>query len=329
MRRLALPLALALSFHAVGPARADDRATAQELFDEGKGLLTAGKVEEACVKFAGAAELSQTPGVRLKLAQCYQQLGRTASAWTRFDEALTVAERTGDTVAAARARSGLATLKPQLSYLTVSVPTAVAGLTVTRDGTELPQAAWGAAVPVDPGAHKIQATAPGRVAWSTDVTVAGQGRRANVSVPALVEEGATPLVVAAPAIAPIHEEPASGSGLFSGPGGTQRTIAVASAGAGVAGLVLGSVFGAKMLSDQHAYEHDQSPTTGKCLNLECQTDSQSAVSAATVATVSFVAGGVLAATGVLLWFTSPKGPKAEVVPVPVAHGAVLSAQGSF
>ncbi len=312
----------------VTPARADDRATAQELFAQGKELLSAGKVEQACSKFAAAADLSQTPGVRLKLAQCYVQLGRTASAWTRFDEALTVSERAGDAVAASRARAGMAQLKPVLSYLLVAVPTAVPGLRVVRDGTEIPQAAWGVAVPVDPGEHEVDATATGRKGWSTKLTVAGSGRHETVSVPALEEEAAVAPVAVVPAPPPAPAEPAP-AGLFSGEGGTQRTIAVVSAGLGVGGLILGSAFGGIMLSDKSEYEQHQNTATGKCLDLQCQTSSQQAVSAGTVASVGFIAGGALAATGVVLWFTARKGTKAEIAPAPTAHGAGLSIRGSF
>src|ERR1700722_14021630 len=128
-RRSAMPVVLGGILCAL-PARADDRATAQELFQQAKDLLAAGKTEDACTKFAAAADLVQTVGVRLNLAACYDKIGRTASAWTRYDEALTIAERTGDSAAAKFAEDARSAIVERLSYLsvTVSADAALAGL---------------------------------------------------------------------------------------------------------------------------------------------------------------------------------------------------------
>ncbi|HEY6460533.1 MAG TPA: hypothetical protein VIY73_10300, partial [Polyangiaceae bacterium] len=91
-------------------ALADDRATAQRLFEEGQKLFKDGQTADACAKFEGAAVLVNSPGVRLNLARCYEKLGRTASAWTKYDEAQVAAERVGDRAAAAAARQGRAAI---------------------------------------------------------------------------------------------------------------------------------------------------------------------------------------------------------------------------
>jgi hypothetical protein len=168
-------------------AHADDRAAAQQLFLEGKELMRAGTFEQACQKFEAASQLSSTPGVRLNLADCLEKLGHTASAWARFDEALSMAERNGDGAAAELARKGRARLEPQLAYLTIVVPPAavVAGLEVKRDGETLPKAAWGTGIPVDPGDHEVSAEAPNRARWSKKTAVVGSGAKVTVEVPPL------------------------------------------------------------------------------------------------------------------------------------------------
>src|SRR5215472_15771101 len=208
-------------------ARADDKAEAQLLFEEGKALVAAGKVAEACPKFEAAAQLSRTPGVRLNLADCWERLGRTASALKRFREAQDLAEAVGDTPAADAARDRQARLIPQLTNLIVSVPgeSAAPGLEITRDGEKLPPDQWGTPAPVDPGPHDITAKAPGRTGWSVKQAAVGAGSTVTVTVPPLrVEDGAEPRP--------------SGGGL-----GTQRILALTSVGLGLVGVGVGSYFG--------------------------------------------------------------------------------------
>ncbi|HEX8793092.1 MAG TPA: hypothetical protein VF765_19240, partial [Polyangiaceae bacterium] len=116
MRRLIFLLAAGLAPLWTGGARADDRAAAQLLFDQGKELMAAGKTADACPKFEASAQLSHTPGVRLNLVDCWAAIGRTASAWAMAAEAIDLAERQGDQVAATAARQRHEALQKQLTY---------------------------------------------------------------------------------------------------------------------------------------------------------------------------------------------------------------------
>src|SRR5690606_15763807 len=77
-----------------------------------------------------------------------------------------------------------------LSRLTIEVSeeARVEGFTLTFDGTEVRRAAWGVALPVDPGKHEVTASAPGKKEWSTRVEVTGEGQQVSVTIPKL-EEG--------------------------------------------------------------------------------------------------------------------------------------------
>ena len=331
-RRSATPAALlAILLGLTAPAaHADDRATAQELFQQGKDLLAAGKAAEACTKFAAAADLVQTAGVRLNLASCYEKIGRTASAWTRYDEALTIAERAGDSAAATFASSAKSALTPRLSYITVAVPpsSVLAGLEVTRDGEKLPQAAWGVPVPVDPGDHMLGATAPGHEPWTIKTSVQAQSAKIEIAVPVLAVSATPPPQSAqpAPGAAPAPDAtPARSGGLFSGPGATQREIALVAGGLGVVGIGIGSVFGAEMLSKKQT-----NIGGGFCSTPGCGTQSQSAVSAGNLATVGWIAGGVLIAGGAVIWLTAPSAKAtttAALVPLGGPGGAGVGVEG--
>ena len=313
------------------PARADDRAAAQALFEQGRSLMKAGKTAQACKKFEGAAQLSQTAGVRLNLSVCYEKLGRTASAYGRADEALTLAERAGDAAAAQSARKRLAALKPQLSYLTVKVPPAsvVSGLSIRLDNDPVPKAEWDTAVPVDPGPHVITAGAPGRLAWTQKKTLGGAGARIAFTIPTLEKAptAAAPAPAAAPASAP---GPSPDQAESSGGGhSTQRTLALVAGGAGVVGMGVGTVFGVMMLSKKSAYKK-RLDAAGHCADAECASLSHDAYSAGNVATVGWIAGGALVAAGVVLWLTAPSaGRTVGVVPEVGVGTAKLSLGGTW
>ena len=56
---------------------------------------------------------------------------------------------------------------------------------IKRDGAPIASAAWGAALPVDPGAHEIRAEAPGFEPWTGSATVSAPGQVVTVDVPEL------------------------------------------------------------------------------------------------------------------------------------------------
>src|SRR4051812_42462687 len=149
----------------------DDTASALSLFEEGKKLATEGNYAEGCRKLLASYNLVQKVGTLLNLADCYEKQGKTASAWARFTEAATMAERAGQNDRVEFAHKHAAELAPRLSRLTVVVATRPPGLEVKRDGAALDPVVFGAAVPVDPGPHGVEAHAPGKKPWSGSVDV--------------------------------------------------------------------------------------------------------------------------------------------------------------
>jgi serine/threonine-protein kinase len=95
---------------------------------------------------------------------------------------------------------------------------------------------------------------------------------------------------------------AAGSG---GSGIDRKTIAFAVGGAGVAGLVVGSVFGAVASSKWSAAKSDCGAGCGPAA--PAQGEKNTASSDAMIASVAFVLGAALAAGGVALYLTAPSG----------------------
>ncbi len=85
------------------------------------------------------------------------------------------------------------------------------------------------------------ASAPGRKSWQTRLNLVDSGATATASVPELEVEFAESKLAAPPSAVPRADEPRSPArpmGL-----GTQKTLALASAGLGVIGLGVGTAFG--------------------------------------------------------------------------------------
>lgn len=189
----AVLLAWPVAAHADGTAT--DRQVAQQLFDDGRVLLEAGRHAEACPKFAESQRLDPGGGTLLNLALCHELEGKTATAWTELREALSVAGRDDRKDRQELASSHIAALGPKLIRLTVSVPRGVAAREpeITLDTSRLPPEAWNTAIPVDPGEHQIavipNAQRAGLSRWQTSIATLDAGRAYRVDVPALDQAG--------------------------------------------------------------------------------------------------------------------------------------------
>ena len=279
---------------------ATDSATAESLFNEALALLANKKVAEACPKLEASQRLDPGVGTLLYLADCYQQVGRTASAWGTFREAAYLAKAGKDereSVAVESAR----TLEPQLSYLTVEVtPPPGVTLDIRRDGKPMADALWNTAIPVDPGTHTVEASAAGKKPWSTSVEVGAGPRHESVVVPALEDAPvAPPPPVAVPVSAPPPEPPpASGSSV-------QKTVGWVLLGAGSAGLLTGGVLALLARSDDKDANAECRPDLIRLCNPAGVELSHSAHSKATWAGVTAGVGLAALGTGVTLLLTAP------------------------
>lgn len=141
---------------------------------------------EACEAFAASNRVGPSIGAKMKLADCEEKRGRLATAWATFlDVASLIREDATRQAEYAVAQQRAAALEARLPHLTISVPegSRVEGLVVTRDGVAIDPGLWNRAIPVDRGAYTVTARAPGHRAWTTSVTIAGDGEERTIEVP--------------------------------------------------------------------------------------------------------------------------------------------------
>lgn len=290
-------------------------------FEEGKKLAEQGKWAEACPRFAEAHRLKpDAVGITLNLADCYKRTGKSASAWSLFKEgAFRAKKEDKDAARADYADKEAAALEPNLSRLQVDVED-TPGLTIHIDDQDLGKGAFGTPVPIDPGDHKIEATAPGYSVWSTSVRIGLDKDKQQIKIPGLQK-------VAAPL--------ASGSAA-AGPSPALRPAAFAVGGLGVAGLVLGGVMGGLTLGDKSYLADNCDAKTSACTSQVAKDKLASARTKALVSTIGFSVGGAALATGVVLFVLSMRSPaaakdeqKPALIPAVGPGFAGLAAVGSF
>jgi hypothetical protein len=171
-----------------GPAAASPES--DKLFREGRELLKAGKIAEACEAFADSQKLEAKVGTLLNLADCREKQGQTATAWSLFLEAkqLAVAQHAPREAEAEAGKRALA-IQARLSYLTITIARErqVDGLVIKRNGRAVDRAQWNTPVAVDPGDQVIEASAPKFISWSRTQAL-GVKQKATVVVEALAAE---------------------------------------------------------------------------------------------------------------------------------------------
>ena len=279
------------------------QASAEVLFTEGRQLMDQGRLAEACTKLGESQRLAPAVGTLLNLGICFEKNHQTASAWATFKEAVSAARVGGQSDRERFAREHAANLEPGLSKLTILIPAAsdVTGLEVRRDGLSVGRAVWGSAIPVDPGLHTVDVSAPLKKNWATTVDVGAAAAQALVTVPPLEAAPVTAAPPAAPSVKSLFTPPAPPSEPKRG--STQRTAGVVVGGLGLAAVAIGAVAGlaAKSNNDEALTHCD---ATSSCdaqgLSLTSRARSDAAVS-----TVGFGIGGVALITGAVLYLTAP------------------------
>jgi hypothetical protein len=332
-RALALVLA-ALEGLAVSTARAESNPVAQQLFQAGQKLLSEGKIHEACEKLAGSYGLEAGLGTLMNLAVCHERENKTATAWTEFTEAAARAAHGGDREREQFARARAEALAKTLKKAVVHLDDATPGIGVKLDGRGLPGAALDTEVPIDPGPHTIEVSAPSRKTYSTTFAT-GEDHVTRVSVPVLAPSEVEPAPGQSP---PSGATPISGETGSARPGATSAppTAGFILGGIGLASLAGAGVFGVRALSLNGAATDEKNRsnrTPGDTADASQAQDDHDA--AKTSQMIGFVMGGIgavcLGAGAYLLLKASPAptGAHAWLTPDFARDRAGLDVKGTW
>jgi tetratricopeptide (TPR) repeat protein len=174
-------------------AQTTSETDATRLFNEGQALIGEGKDAEACKKFEESQALDPAIGTEFFLADCYERVKRYVDARQHFERVMTLAKQTGAREREAEARGR----KEKLDQF-------VFELRLTRDDAapkgaslQLDEAASISPLPgsvfLDPGPHKLRASAPGYQPYETNVdAVAGRSSELTIRWDALPKPPDTP-----------------------------------------------------------------------------------------------------------------------------------------
>jgi hypothetical protein len=332
-------IVLTLTLFAALPVAAQvtpaEKAAAEALFDRGIVALREGKLEEACARLEQSNSIERGIGTMLYLAECYEKSGRTASAWALFREAASEAQAGGQLERATAGRQRAERLESQLARLTIEVPPEhrVHGLEVRRNGTLVPQGAWGVALPVDPGEHVIEARATGFASQQQQVVVEKGPSLQRFEVPRL--EAAPVAAISAPEVdATLDAGPPKGGTLAapSAPPEPPRGLSklkiagIALGGAGVVLLAVGTGYGIRAIKKNDEAKQDCS--ANECRTSDGKEASDDAWRASKVANVGVIGGAALLAGGLLTYFLAPKTETQVAVSVG-RHAVSLGLGGAF
>ncbi len=280
---------------------ADDRALATALFRDGRALMVAGRVLEACPKLEESHRLDPSGGTILNLALCHEQQGAIARSWSEFSEAIAFARRDGRRDREEAATAHVLSLEPRLSKLTILVPerARLPGLRIERDGHELGQASWSIGMPVDGGDHQVRATAPGRRPFSTKATIASELAVATIEIPPL-EIDPLAMLATDPMLATRSVATPEAPPLLSPK--ARRRLGWTAGAAGVVQLGVAGVFGLVAFDKRH--QSDDLCPNGQCASPYGADLNSQAGHAADVSTILVITGLATVAVAVYLLMTS-------------------------
>jgi hypothetical protein len=245
--------------------------------------------------------------------------------------------------------------KLRVAQLNTAIPTMIfvvqdaagnelSAVKVSMDGTVLTDRLEGTAMSLDPGEHKFTFEAAGQPTVEKTLVVheAEKERREVIVTGTPTDNTKAPPKDTAdsqtqgpknleakadahttPDVGPMEPQKPTGMG-------TQKILGLTAGGVGVVSLVLGGVFAGLTASAIGAQKTD-CPTSSNCPNRsQAESDHSTWTTDGTVSTAAFIAGGVLAAAGVALYFTAHDKPGTGVAVTPTlgpgAGGLLLQAE---
>ncbi len=286
-----------------------EEAAAEAAFRQAAKALEEGNLAEACERFEASQELDPALGTTLRLADCYDRLGKTASAWAAFQQAAAMARQQGQSEREEIALERAGDLYERLSYLALSITPETReldGVEILLDDTRVPEGTWGTPIPIDPGVHVLTVQAPGYEEWSTELDVPETPGEEEATIPPLTEAVAVDTDGAEEqGVREVSYEPTAPDLSRDEEGSSTQTLAYTSGALGVAALGVASYFGYRAYSlHQQSLEHCLAGAGNSCSTRGKEIRDE-AIQQGNYATVASAAGLALTGAAIVLFLTEP------------------------
>jgi hypothetical protein len=304
---------------------------AKKKFFEGMELETQGKWGEALKRFTDVGKVRMTPQVRFHIALCEEHEGMLIEALRDFEVAESDAKASNPKVetVAKEAPEHAAALKAKIPKLKIKLPGDVENVSVTVDGQAV-DAKGADEISVNPGTHKIEATADKMKPFSQDMKL--DESESKTLVVKLVPIDGTKKEDETPPPKKDDETPKPATE----PGSPVAAFVVG--GIGIASLVGAGAFYLMRNSAKNDLDNG-----GLCNALACSPDAQDTINKGktynTLTNVFAVVGLIGVSAGIVLYVTTSSGssgtPKKEgaslrLLPsAPGANLAGLALSGAF
>jgi hypothetical protein len=301
---------LILALTAPAAAQNRDAATAEALFRQGRQAMEAKNYADACQKFAESEKLDAAAGTLMNLATCEEKLGKLASAWQHWKEAIDALPPKDDRGTFARSR--VEELEKKLPRLQVTLTSgADQGAKVFRDDIELGPGGQGVPLPVDPGPHTITVRLAGHFPKSVNVSLA-IGETSQVELhPGDVDPNANKATVTGDTKK-----------------GSSRTLGWVLGGVGLVGVGAGVASGLVLVNTKKTVADNCS--VDKVCNADGLNAAATGKKLLVVNTVGWVVGALGLGFGAYFVLSAPKSQTtAALAPSIGPDGASLSCVGSF
>ncbi len=294
------------------------QAKAEELFNKAVELSELQKYTEACPLLAESQKLDPRASTLFALADCEREGKKIASSVVHFEaylreyEAMKGDVRNRHAQRANSAKGHIKSMRPLVPTLKLTFAAGIPGeFTLTRNGEAVERISLDKDIPVDPGEQRIVIKVPGRDDNEQRITLQPKDKKA------------LEVVVGAASMAQDDNGNAKQK--------IRRNVGFVLLGTGAAAVAFGGVMGGLAIGQNGAVKEH-------CEALDCDPTGLDAVSQGrtfgNLSTVGFVAGGVVAAAGVVLVLTAPKSqPKTGWITgvggTASREGAFLSVEGQF
>ena len=299
-------------------AQAQPVSPADDAFQRGREALKVGQYVEACAAFEESQRLDPQLATMFNIALCAEQLGKLASALAIYKE---LAAKDDNPPRKTKAIEMIPQLESRVARLRIELSENPAGLEVTVNGV---RATNFRDMPIDLGASKVIARAPGYAEWTGEVTAKAEKESVVVTVK-LAKDPSSLRPDLPPPPSPPSSPPES-------PRSLRRTL-------GLAGVIGGGVIVAGGLTVGVLARSKWNEAKDICGGARCTSQAdldraQPIVDDArlrgTISTALVVGGAALVATGVVLWVTAPAAERSvAVTPTASPTGGGVAIVGAF